>query len=100
MNASDFHYALNELGFIIEHTGGGCTAWEFQRADGHIVRVTQDLSHEIEPRLFFDMDTGEELCPIEVGTYSQEEISDTYETFTDFVQALLYVINQVKNEEK
>lgn len=96
MNASDFHHALRELGFTVEQTGGGCTAWDFYRADGSLVRVTQDLHHEIEPRLFFDPDTGEEQCPIEVGTYAHDEISEAYETFTDFVQALLHVIKQTK----
>ncbi len=96
MQASDFHHALRELGFAIESTGGGCTAWEFYRANGDLVRVTQDLHHEIYPDLFFDAETGKELCPIEVGTYAYDEISEQCETFTDFVQALLYVINQVK----
>lgn len=96
MQASDFHKALQELGFLVESTGGGCTAWDFYRADGSLVRVTQDLHHEIHPDLFFDAKTGRELCPIEIGTYDHEEISEHYKTFTDFVQALLYVINQVK----
>lgn len=40
---------LAEAGFQIEGTGGGCTAWMKEFADGSYVMVTSDASHEIGP---------------------------------------------------
>ena len=47
MNNEQFAQAMANNGFYVESTGGGCTAWKFDRLDGSFVWVHQDLHHDI-----------------------------------------------------
>ena len=38
---------LNDAGFYINHTGGGCTAWRVDLPNDHYLMVTDDASHEL-----------------------------------------------------
>jgi hypothetical protein len=70
MNASNYRQEIASLGFFVTSTGGGCTAWCKQFADGRHVLIT-------------DGDLGDDLASaelIEVGAYTadSEMISDDY----------------------
>ena len=51
MNYEKFSQEITANGFEIEYTGGGCSAWVYERPDGCVVWVHQDLRHAIDEEL-------------------------------------------------
>ena len=83
-----FYDRLENLGFKIEHTGGGCTWWAKYFEDGQFMAVTQDGNKEIY------RDNLKE-CGILIGLYSgKEEDGDEGEYFdSENVQDALTILN-------
>ena len=83
-----FYDRLENLGFKIEHTGGGCTWWAKYFDDGQFMAVTQDGDKQI----FRD---HLKECGISIGLYSgNEEDSEEGEYFaSETVEDALATLN-------
>lgn len=66
-----FYDHLKNLGFKIEHTGGGCTWWALYFEDGDYIAITQD-GHKGIHREYLDD------CPVLVGLYHGDDCEGEY----------------------
>ena len=62
-----FTVSPEEYGFSVEHTGGGCTAWQKKVRNGWVVLTDGDCSHEL----------GEAGSSMLMGFYDGSEEDDT-----------------------
>jgi hypothetical protein len=91
MNNEQFEQSMRSAGFSIWNTGGGCTAWGFNRADGVDVMACQDLHYEWMPEL---SELDSDWLDYGVGLVDSEgqSIDEAYRCFKDINAALAYAI--------
>ena len=89
-----FYDHLVNLGFNIEHTGGGCTWWSKYFLDGHYIAITQD-GHKAIHREYLDD------CGILVGLYWGDDCEGEYFDSSDVsgAFALVNVLNTLKESK-
>ena len=89
-----FYDHLQNLGFQIEQTGGGCTWWAKYFLDGHYIAITQDGQKEIHREHMDD-------CGILVGLYWGDDCEGEYFDSGDVsgAFALVNVLNTLKESK-
>jgi len=91
MNNEQFEQAMRDAGFTVWNTGGGCTAWGFERPDGIAIMGCQDLHHEWMPEI---VDPDSNWLDYGFGLVDAEgqSIDTVYRAFKDITKALAYAI--------
>lgn len=90
-----FYDHLVNLGFEIEHTGGGCTWWAKYFLDGTYIAITQDGHKEINPEYLED-------CGVLVGLYHGDDCEGEYfdSGTISGAFALVNVLNTLKESKQ
>jgi hypothetical protein len=90
-----FYDHLVNIGFDIEHTGGGCTWWSKYFLDGTYIAITQDGNKEINPDHLDDLG-------ILVGLYHGDDCEGEYfdSSTVSGAFALVNVLNTLKESKQ